>query len=97
VVREKIPKPSGETASIQPDARFVIVGGGAAGFAAAEILRRKGFAGELVVLSSDAERPVDRPNLSKDFLAGKAPESWVRPPDRSERALLTHLAPTSGV
>ena len=77
VVREKLPKPSAETASIQPDARFVIVGGGAAGFAAAEMLRREGFAGELVVLSSDAERPVDRPNLSKDFLAGKAPESWV--------------------
>jgi NADPH-dependent 2,4-dienoyl-CoA reductase/sulfur reductase-like enzyme/nitrite reductase/ring-hydroxylating ferredoxin subunit len=77
VVREKLPKASAETASIQPNARFVIVGGGAAGFAAAEMLRREGFAGELVVLSSDAERPVDRPNLSKDFLAGKAPESWV--------------------
>jgi NADPH-dependent 2,4-dienoyl-CoA reductase/sulfur reductase-like enzyme/nitrite reductase/ring-hydroxylating ferredoxin subunit len=77
VIREKLPKPSAETSSIQPDARFVIVGGGAAGFAAAEMLRREGFAGELVVLSSDAERPVDRPNLSKDFLAGKAPESWV--------------------
>jgi NADPH-dependent 2,4-dienoyl-CoA reductase/sulfur reductase-like enzyme/nitrite reductase/ring-hydroxylating ferredoxin subunit len=77
VVREKLSKPVAETASIEPDARFVIVGGGAAGFAAAEMLRRKGFAGELVVLSSEAERPVDRPNLSKDFLAGKAPESWV--------------------
>jgi len=57
VVREKLPKPSAETASIQPDARFVIVGGGAAGFAAAEMLRREGFAGELVVLSSDGDRP----------------------------------------
>jgi NADPH-dependent 2,4-dienoyl-CoA reductase/sulfur reductase-like enzyme len=41
------------------------------------MLRREGFAGELVILSAEAERPVDRPNLSKDFLAGKAPESWV--------------------
>ena len=64
--------------SEQPDgARFVIVGGGAAGFAAAERLRREGFGGEVMVLSADAEPPVDRPNLSKDFLAGKAPEEWV--------------------
>jgi NADPH-dependent 2,4-dienoyl-CoA reductase/sulfur reductase-like enzyme/nitrite reductase/ring-hydroxylating ferredoxin subunit len=77
VVSEKLPKAPAETPSSQPDARFVIVGGGAAGFAAAERLRRAGFAGELLILSADAEPPVDRPNLSKDFLAGKAPESWV--------------------
>ena len=53
------------------------MGGGAAGFAAAERLRRDGFDGELVVLSADDDPPVDRPNLSKDFLAGKAPEDWV--------------------
>jgi NADPH-dependent 2,4-dienoyl-CoA reductase/sulfur reductase-like enzyme len=40
-------------------------------------LRREGFGGEVVVLSADAEPPIDRPNLSKDFLAGKAPEAWV--------------------
>ena len=80
VVREKLPKAADAPASegTQPDGtRFVIVGGGAAGFAAAERLRREGFGGEVVVLSADAERPVDRPNLSKDFLAGKAPEAWV--------------------
>jgi len=77
VVREKLPKASVETPSTQPDARFVIVGGGAAGFAAAERLRREGFGGDLAVLSADVEPPVDRPNLSKDFLAGKAPETWV--------------------
>jgi NADPH-dependent 2,4-dienoyl-CoA reductase/sulfur reductase-like enzyme/nitrite reductase/ring-hydroxylating ferredoxin subunit len=56
---------------------IVIVGGGAAGFAAAEMLRRDGYSGKLVMLSNDDAAPVDRPNLSKDYLAGKAPEDWV--------------------
>jgi apoptosis-inducing factor 3 len=57
--------------------RIVVVGGGAAGFAAAEMLRRRKYQGEIVMLSSDDAPPVDRPNLSKDFLAGNAPEEWV--------------------
>ena len=56
---------------------IVIVGGGAAGFAAAERLRREGFSGSLVMLSNDEAPPVDRPNLSKDYLAGTAPEDWM--------------------
>jgi apoptosis-inducing factor 3 len=57
--------------------RIVIVGGGAAGFAAAENLRRQGYGGSIVMVSSDNTAPVDRPNLSKDYLAGNAPEDWV--------------------
>ena len=57
--------------------RIVIVGGGAAGFAAAEMLRRRGFGGSISILSQDQAAPVDRPNLSKDYLAGSAPEEWL--------------------
>jgi len=59
-----------------PD-RIVIIGGGAAGFAAAERLRRARYQGSIVMLSDDSAAPVDRPNLSKDYLAGNAPEEWV--------------------
>lgn len=63
--------------------RIVIVGGGAAGFAAAEMLRREGYAGAVTMLSDDTAAPVDRTNLSKDYLAGQAPEDWMplRPDD----------------
>ena len=70
------PKPRGKGVVEQPG-RIVIVGGGAAGFAAAEMLRRQEFSGNIVMLSSDAAPPVDRPNLSKDYLAGSAPEDWL--------------------
>jgi len=65
-----------QTASGLPK-RIVIVGGGAAGFAAAEMLRREQYQGSIVMLSADDASPVDRPNLSKDYLAGSAPEEWV--------------------
>jgi apoptosis-inducing factor 3 len=57
--------------------KIVIIGGGAAGFAAAEKLRREQYQGSIVMLSNDDAPPVDRPNLSKDYLSGKAPEDWV--------------------
>jgi NADPH-dependent 2,4-dienoyl-CoA reductase/sulfur reductase-like enzyme/nitrite reductase/ring-hydroxylating ferredoxin subunit len=58
-------------------ASIVIVGGGAAGVAAAEMIRREGYDGPLTMISADADRPVDRPNLSKDYLAGEAQEDWI--------------------
>ena len=61
----------------------VILGGGAAGHAAAETLRNEGYVGKITILSADASPPCDRPNLSKDYLAGSAMEDWIplRPPE----------------
>ena len=70
------PEPRGKPTTVAPD-RIVIVGGGAAGFAAAEVLRREHFQESIVMLSDDDAPPVDRPNLSKDYLAGSAQEDWV--------------------
>ena len=69
--------PRASAAAADPPKKIVIVGGGAAGFAAAEMLRRHGYRGSIILLSSDHAPPVDRPNLSKDYLAGTAPEDWV--------------------
>jgi apoptosis-inducing factor 3 len=67
---------------------IVIVGAGAAGNAAAEMLRREGYAGRLVMVGADPSVPYDRPNLSKDYLAGNAPEEWI--PLRDEAFYATH-------
>ena len=61
----------------------IIVGAGAAGESAAETLRKEGYERRLVVFDPDPGAPYDRPNLSKDYLAGTAPEEWIplHPPD----------------
>src|SRR6266566_1977812 len=52
-------------------ARAVIVGGGGTGDAAAFALRKRGFEGDIVIVSADSDRPYDRPYLSKEFLRGE--------------------------
>jgi len=71
--KEKKParKPKSSPASV------VIVGAGAAGNAAAEMLRREGYDGPVTLIGADEFLPYDRPNLSKDYLAGSAPEEWI--------------------
>jgi nitrite reductase/ring-hydroxylating ferredoxin subunit len=78
------PKPRGKAAGSAPE-KIVIIGGGAAGFAAAEMLRREHYQGSIAMLSSDdacssavgcwhrPSTPYDRPNLSKDYFVGSAP------------------------
>ena len=51
--------------------RVVIVGGGGTGDYAAFTLRKRGFDGDIVILSADHDRPYDRPYLSKEFLRGE--------------------------
>ncbi len=73
-VGKKIEPPKREAQG--PDS-VLIVGAGAAGNAAAEELRRQGYGGRIVLIGPEGEVPYDRPNLSKDYLAGNAPEEWI--------------------
>lgn len=86
VVRE------GDRVRVLPDARViasvardpaadrehvVIIGGGAAGSFAASELRRIGFGGRVTLVTRESHLPYDKPNLSKDYLAGRAPREWI--------------------
>jgi NADPH-dependent 2,4-dienoyl-CoA reductase/sulfur reductase-like enzyme/nitrite reductase/ring-hydroxylating ferredoxin subunit len=76
-VREKISaRPTRPTSPTRPSS-VVIIGGGAAGLAAADMLRREAYDGPITIISADDSPPVDRPNLSKDYLAGSAQEDWI--------------------
>src|SRR5437867_1842560 len=75
-VTGKIDKKPSREPKLSP-ANVVIVGGGAAANAAAEMLRREGYEGPVTMITADESLPYDRPNLSKDYLAGTASEEWI--------------------
>ncbi len=56
---------------------YVVVGGGGAAAFAVEAMRQGGFAGRIVMVSAETTVPYDRPNCSKDYLQGKAPDEWM--------------------
>jgi apoptosis-inducing factor 3 len=68
--------------------QFVIIGAGAAGYAAAQTLREEGFRGNVVMITREDRAPYDRPNLSKDYLHGHADPEWM--PLRSEEFFNEH-------
>jgi len=77
-VRGKVSAPARRSlTSTSSLASIVVIGGGAAGLAAVDMLRREGYDGPVTMISADDSAPYDRPNLSKDFLAGKAPVDWM--------------------
>ena len=65
-----------EMAKYEPSVEdtLVIIGAGAAGTAAVELLRQKGFQGKIVLVSAEKKLPYDRTKLSKNYLQGKAEE-----------------------
>ena len=76
-VAGKVRKPERADSSHRGPDSVVIVGAGAAGDSAAETLRREGYEGSLTLYDPDPDAPYDRPNLSKDYLAGTASEDWI--------------------
>ncbi len=73
-----LPKESADEApAVQGPDPVVIVGAGAAAAAACEALRQAGYTGSITMIGAESSGPVDRPNLSKDFLAGNAPKEWI--------------------
>jgi NADPH-dependent 2,4-dienoyl-CoA reductase/sulfur reductase-like enzyme len=77
-VREKMQQPApAQIRRTENPSSVLIIGGGAAGIAAADMLRREGYGNPLAIISADVDAPVDRPNLSKDYLGGEAQDDWI--------------------
>jgi NADPH-dependent 2,4-dienoyl-CoA reductase/sulfur reductase-like enzyme/nitrite reductase/ring-hydroxylating ferredoxin subunit len=102
-VRERLPEAPAPELPASVDAKahptsVTILGGGAAGLAAADMLRREGYSDRITIISADDSAPYDRPNLSKDFLAGNAPAEWMplrSPQYYSERKIALLLGTTA--
>ena len=77
VGRKETPAARSPAAASSGPESVVIVGAGAAGACAAETLRREGYDRPITLLEAGPSAPYDRPNLSKDYLAGSAPEEWI--------------------
>lgn len=84
-VMVRVPEEAGDRRSISMVKRdlvadprqFVIIGAGAAGYAAAQTLREEDFRGNIVMITREDRAPYDRPNLSKDYLHGHADPQWM--------------------
>lgn len=66
-----------EIACPQNPSSIVIIGAGASGAACVDMLRQEGYRRTITLVGDEEPGPVDRPNLSKEYLAGKAPEEWI--------------------
>jgi NADPH-dependent 2,4-dienoyl-CoA reductase/sulfur reductase-like enzyme/nitrite reductase/ring-hydroxylating ferredoxin subunit len=75
--RERLTSAPEKSAPAASPRGVVIVGAGAAGFAAAQMLRAEGYDGVIEMIGADSAEPYDRPNLSKDYLAGTARPEWL--------------------
>ncbi len=56
---------------------FIILGAGAAAYFAAQSMRENGYKGNIIMITKENRNPYDRPNLSKDYLAGGAEPEWM--------------------
>jgi NADPH-dependent 2,4-dienoyl-CoA reductase/sulfur reductase-like enzyme/nitrite reductase/ring-hydroxylating ferredoxin subunit len=77
VSAEHAPPPARSSSRAGWPRSVIVVGAGAAGDVAADTLRREGYDGSILVIGEDEAAPYDRPNISKDYLAGNAPEEWI--------------------
>lgn len=71
------PAPPPRLPPAQAPESIVVIGAGAAGTAAVDMLRREGYRGAITLIGAEPNPPVDRPNLSKEYLAGNMPEDWL--------------------
>jgi NADPH-dependent 2,4-dienoyl-CoA reductase/sulfur reductase-like enzyme len=87
-VVDRGPESTAATATGGPSS-IVIVGAGAAAYAAADTFHRRAVGGRVTLIGAEETGPVDRPNLSKEYLAGHAPEDWIPLAMPSDVALRT--------